>query len=403
MARTPSINHARYGHFARQRYSKKLLAFLTDTGARLLSSATLQTIVPVAVANAFASNVLTMGTNPSAAQTVTIGGSVYTFRVALTEVKAFQTLTGTGTNPANADTVTIGSKVYTFQTALTNVDGNVLIAGTAAATLTNLFHAINASGGVSGTDYAAATIAHPTVTATNPTGTTVVATSKTVGVGSNTIATTRVGAQVSWGAATLLGGVNAISNEVLIGVANTNSIDNLVLAITAGAGVGVSYSTGTTASPDATASARSGNTTTATSVAAGAAGNSVNVSTTVTAATWATAKLTGGVTASFGPTITATAHTLSNAEGPHVITSSNGTGGLPAGYVDGTFLYASVVDANTVKLFRDAALTQLQTFTSAGTGTIRLAKPSTQASIHDALKRNSARTIAAASDIDNLQ
>jgi hypothetical protein len=71
----------------------------------------------------------------------------------------------TAGNPANTDTVVVNGKTYTFQTTLTNVDGNVHIGGTAAATATNLANAINASGGTAGTDYAAATVAHTTVSA----------------------------------------------------------------------------------------------------------------------------------------------------------------------------------------------------------------------------------------------
>lgn len=143
------------------------------------------------------------------------------------------TLTGDGTNVSNSDTVTIGTKVYTFQTSLTNVDGNVLIAGTAAGTLTNLFHAINASGGTIGTDYALATTAHPTVTATNPSGTTVVVTAKTVGQGT-LIPTTETSSHLSWGATTLtgytrIGTARALSVEFYSGTNGTNGIYRLFL------------------------------------------------------------------------------------------------------------------------------------------------------------------------------
>lgn len=180
MASTASVTarrrHLHYGRFVRLRRSKRTLAFLATQATRLTASATGQTI------------------------TITTPG-----------VAATQTLTGTGVIVVNGDTVTIGTKVYTFQSALTNVDGNVKIGGTAAASLTNLFNAINGTGGVSGTDYAAATVAHPTVTATNPTGTTVVLTAKTQGVAGNAIASTETSAQLSFGAATLTGGVDATS------------------------------------------------------------------------------------------------------------------------------------------------------------------------------------------------
>lgn len=123
-------------------------------------------------------------------------------------VAASGTLTATG-NPADADTVTIGGKVYTFQTALTNVDGHVLIGADDDASLTNLMHAINGVGGVAGTDYAAATVANAQVTATHPTGTTLVATAKAAGTVGNSITTTESSANLSWGASALAGGTGA--------------------------------------------------------------------------------------------------------------------------------------------------------------------------------------------------
>lgn len=84
------------------------------------------------------------------------------------------TLSGNVTNVANNDTVTIGGKVYTFQTTLTNVDGHVLIAGNLSGSLTNLIHAINGVGGVSGTDYAALTVPSTSVEATDSNGSCVV-------------------------------------------------------------------------------------------------------------------------------------------------------------------------------------------------------------------------------------
>jgi len=58
------------------------------------------------------------------------------------------------------DTVTIGVKTYTFQTVLTNVDGNIQIAGISGTWL-NLERAMKLIG-TPGTDYAAATVIHPT-------------------------------------------------------------------------------------------------------------------------------------------------------------------------------------------------------------------------------------------------
>ena len=130
---------------------------------------------------------------------------------------ATQTLTNDGTNVTDGDTVTIGTKVYTLQSTLTNVDGNVKIGASNTATMTNLFHAINASGGTVGTDYATATTANTKVTATNPTGTTVVVTAITSGVAGNLIATTEASTHLAWGAATLAGGTVAATTMTVVG------------------------------------------------------------------------------------------------------------------------------------------------------------------------------------------
>ncbi len=142
-----------------------------------------------------------------------------------TKIKATGTLTGDGTNITDGDTVTIDGKVYTFQDTLTNVDGNVKKGASAAASLTNLFHAINASGGVSGTDYAAATTAHSTVVATNPTATTVKVTAITPGTGGNSLATTEASTHLAWGGATLSGGLD---NSTTVTGTGTVFTDELV-------------------------------------------------------------------------------------------------------------------------------------------------------------------------------
>jgi hypothetical protein len=119
------------------------------------------------------------------------------------EAAASGTLTISGT-PADGDTVTIGSKTYTFKTTLTPSANQVLIGGSAANACANLASAINGTGNP-GTDYASATSVHTQVTATS-TASTVVVTARSVGTGSNSIATTETGANLSFGAATLTGG-----------------------------------------------------------------------------------------------------------------------------------------------------------------------------------------------------
>lgn len=112
------------------------------------------------------------------------------------------TLTSTGVNVSNNDTVTIDTKVYTFKTALTPAANEVLIGANAAASLQNLFDAINRTG-TPGTQYGAATDRHTTVNATSNSATTVVVTARSPGISGALIATTETAVTLSWGAATL--------------------------------------------------------------------------------------------------------------------------------------------------------------------------------------------------------
>lgn len=117
-------------------------------------------------------------------------------------VAATGTLTAAG-NVANNDTVTIGTQTYTFKTALTPAANEILIGATALDSLTNLARAINGGAG-SGTLYGAGTAVNAYVTATEASP--LVATAKVAGVTGNSIPTTEVSANLSWGGATLSGG-----------------------------------------------------------------------------------------------------------------------------------------------------------------------------------------------------
>ena len=118
-------------------------------------------------------------------------------------VAATATLTN-ATNFLDTETVTIDGKVYTFQTSLTNVDGNVQIGASVALSHENLRRAINLDG-VAGTNYAAATTLHPTVSATD-TATTTIVTAKVSGSAANAIAVSETASTGSWSGATLAGG-----------------------------------------------------------------------------------------------------------------------------------------------------------------------------------------------------
>jgi hypothetical protein len=108
---------------------------------------------------------------------------------------------------ADTETVTIGATVYTFQDTLTAGAGHVKIGADLAASLVNLAKAINLTG-ISGTDYGAGTVIHPTVSAkANPSS--LIVTAKTGGTAGNAIASTATTGDATWGAATLEGGLAA--------------------------------------------------------------------------------------------------------------------------------------------------------------------------------------------------
>lgn len=97
---------------------------------------------------------------------VAVNTPIWLAETGLTYGEVGALIINSGFNANDGETVTINGKVYTFQDTLTNVDGHVKIGATGPDTVTNLAHAVNASGGTSGTDYAAATVAHTTRTAT---------------------------------------------------------------------------------------------------------------------------------------------------------------------------------------------------------------------------------------------
>lgn len=119
--------------------------------------------------------------------------------------QATGTLTSDATAPSDGETVVIGGVTYTYKTTLTGAAFEVLIGANAAAALTNLKSAINASAGA-GTTYGTGTTAHPSVTATTSTSTTQVVQAIAAGTPGNAITTIETSAHLSWGGATLSGG-----------------------------------------------------------------------------------------------------------------------------------------------------------------------------------------------------
>lgn len=187
-----------------------------------------------------------------------------------------------------AETVTIGSKVYTFKDELHagSTANQVLIGATLTASLLNLKRAINATAGYEYISYAAGTVAHTQVVATASDVTTVTIRGRVPGTSLNTVATTETCADASWPDTTLGGGTGAsdagvtttgalitiggtiytvvdelsenygaaaIAYQVKKGAAVANMLDNLKLAINGTGTEGTNYSTGTVAHPDVVA------------------------------------------------------------------------------------------------------------------------------------------------------
>lgn len=156
----------------------------------------------------------------SSLQVCTGGGTIATL------APGTSTLTSNNTNVSDGDQAVIDTKTYTFKTALTPTEGQVLIGGSADASLLNLIRAINHSG-TPGTDYSCAA-AHPTVkAATSVTSHTFAITSLIPGSQVNAIATTTpVGATLSWTGTTLASGAG-INVQVKDG---TTIVKNLTIA-----------------------------------------------------------------------------------------------------------------------------------------------------------------------------
>lgn len=148
-----------------------------------------------------------------AGETLTVSGNFMSSLGNGAAEKATGTLT-LALNVANTETVVIDGKTYTYQTSLTDSDGNVLIGGSASASLDNLIAAINLQVG-SGTEYAASTTIHSTVTALAGAGDTMDITAKTAGTAGNSIATTETlaGSGNEWGAGTMSGG--SVSSQTI--------------------------------------------------------------------------------------------------------------------------------------------------------------------------------------------
>lgn len=132
-------------------------------------------------------------------------------------VNATQTLTYTGAS-VNAQTVTVGGKVYTHATAYANTDGLVVVGATAAAAAQNVCDAINNTPSALGVTVGAVNTLNAQVrcisTPAQIAAGLVVVQAKLAGTIGNLVVSTETDTNSSWGAATLAGGTGDLAVEL---------------------------------------------------------------------------------------------------------------------------------------------------------------------------------------------
>ncbi len=244
--------------------------------------------------------------------------------------------------PTAGQTVSIGGTTYTFATSITpqSAANTVLIGPDVTSTLANLAGAINAAstnGQAAGTTYGPGTAANATVTATGSTAGTLTLQAVNAGALGNNDVTSTDWAAGSFGATDLAGGVTVqtatstfaapptlpnsgdtltigantytfvsgaanltSANDVLIDPGNSvaTTLANLVGAITAattgGQGAGTTYGAGTVANTDVTVTGSTATTVSLQAANSGSAGDSVPTSTTWSGGSFGVSDLAGG-------------------------------------------------------------------------------------------------------------
>lgn len=247
-----------------------------------------------------------------AGETITIGSKTYTWRAALTGVKATGLITSDATAPSDGDTVTIEGRTYTFKTTLSSPAqmNEVLIGVSAAVALDNLKLAINQGGtnyptaadnSGEGTTWSTGTKRHPLVNATTNTNTTQLVEANEYGTAANRYILAETSTHLAWGATTMgtvvtteVAGVANVLDEIVIGGSASISLDNLKSAINGTAGEGSTYSAGTKAHPEVIAGAKDATTLVVTAIDM-AVGEDVATTETMTNWAWGATTLASGV------------------------------------------------------------------------------------------------------------
>lgn len=215
----------------------------------------------------------TAGADVADGDTIQIGNRTYTFKTALTGVKATGLLTSTGVF-ADGEVVTIEGRAYTFKTTLSvpSVQNEVLIGISAAVSLDNFKLAVNQGStnfpttpdnSGQGTTWSNGTVRHSLVNATTNTNTTQVIEANNFGTLANQYALSSTATVNTWGAAkmgtvvtTEVAGVANVLDQIKIQVSAAVTLDVLkdVINGTTNTGVaGTDFSAGTVAHNQVTA------------------------------------------------------------------------------------------------------------------------------------------------------
>ncbi len=243
--------------------------------------------------------------------------------------------------PSAGNTVTIGGTIYTFVNSITaqSEPNDVLIGGSVQAALANLAAAISGGAGA-GTDYATGTGPNASVTVTSSTATTIALQASSNGAGGDSTGVSTNWAGALFAGANLAGGVNGqsatgaltvaqplpaagqavtvggttytfVANTAALTAANTvlidpsgsvqNTLANLAGAINAstsgGQGQGATYGTGTIPNSSVTATGSTETTLSLQAVQSGSAGNTIATTTTLADGSFGAGDLTGGTDA----------------------------------------------------------------------------------------------------------
>lgn len=257
-------------------------------------------------------------------------------------------ITSDTTEISDGDIVVIGAITYRFKDTMAQAYDVKRHGTTAATTLANLKAAINGTG-TAGVEWFAGTVAHSLVVAGAINATTIALWSRIPGTACNALATTTTATHLSFEATTFgagtagsvtgvsssaatftigtrvytivnelseTGGATAVVDQVLYGGNEATMLDNIKLAINAGATEGVNYSTGTVVNALVTAETNTNTTQVFQAISGGIAGNSIAVAETMANHTFGVGvtTLSGGLEANIMiiETITPTAGVMYN-------------------------------------------------------------------------------------------